>query len=80
MPHHRQDAPQSAQDGQGRVQIHTTTFARNTRTGLWRASCVCGWVKFGEREEVQSRAANHDLDWIAADPTDTPPFWTETQR
>lgn len=70
MPQSSQNAPQSARDGQPAVSreapaIHTVAFARNQRTGLWRATCNCGWVTFGERDEVQAKAATHDMDWIA---------------
>lgn len=49
--------------------IHTVTFERNTRVAdFWRASCSCGWLWLGKREDVQSRAAVHDIEWQPADP------------
>lgn len=47
---------------------HSVKFERNTRSGDWRAKCTCGWFHIGERDEVQSRAATHDLEWEAVEP------------
>lgn len=47
---------------------HNSKFERNTVTGTWRVSCTCGWFMYGTKEEVQKRAATHDLEWITADP------------
>jgi hypothetical protein len=50
-----------------RAQSHEVKFARNTVSGIWRATCSCGWVWIGEQAEVQSRAATHDVEWEAVD-------------
>lgn len=48
--------------------VHEVTFERNTRTGMWRAFCSCGWSHFGTSTEVQARSATHDIEWIPAEP------------
>lgn len=47
---------------------HQTTFQRNTKNGLWRADCSCGWFLIGEQVAVQSRAATHDIEEIPVEP------------
>lgn len=56
------------------AEFHTVRFERNTANNRWRARCSCGWARYGEREEVQTAAASHDLEqWVAADPTEPVP-------
>jgi hypothetical protein len=47
---------------------HETTFQRNTKNGLWRADCSCGWFMIGEQVAVQCRAGSHDIDDLAVEP------------
>jgi hypothetical protein len=52
------------------VEVHITTFERNRRTGMWRATCTCGWFHTCQSaDEVQERAATHDLEWIEDEPS-----------
>lgn len=44
------------------VHFHSVHFQRHSYTGVFHAECVCGWSLTGTREEVQTRAATHDLD------------------
>ena len=41
---------------------HQITFQRLPNDGTHRAMCSCGWSITGDREEVQQRAATHDMD------------------
>lgn len=41
---------------------HSVHFQRRTDKPLFRASCTCGWSVEGTCEEVQTKAATHDLD------------------
>lgn len=50
--------------GDGDVRVHKVTFERNTRDGRWRASCSCFWVWVGPEDEVRTRAAGHDIEWV----------------
>lgn len=44
--------------------VHSVTFMRNTRTGMWAGRCSgCGWMTVGRRDEVQALASAHDLEW-----------------
>ncbi len=51
---------------------HNVRFTRNTATGELRAVCTCHWSMTGDREEVQSAAAVHDMDERVL--TRVPPF------
>jgi hypothetical protein len=42
---------------------HKVIFQRNQRTGMWRSICICGWMWAGFKDDVQTRAATHDMDW-----------------
>ncbi len=42
--------------------LHSISFYRSTDDGSYRAVCTCKWSCNGTREEVQCRAATHDLD------------------
>lgn len=49
--------------------VHGTKFERNTRTGMAKASCTCGWYFFGENiGQCQARAATHDFEWEEFEP------------
>lgn len=41
---------------------HLTNFYRVPDTGLTYGLCSCGWSLTGQRDEVEARAATHDLD------------------
>lgn len=80
MPHHRQNAPQPTTNKPTSIQIHETQLHVHQLTGLARALCTCGWVKFGTLAECQAAAASHDIgDWKPVKADETPPFWTEAQ-
>lgn len=40
---------------------HDVRFERNTGTGMWRATCSCGWLTVGTQGHVQAQAGSHDL-------------------
>jgi hypothetical protein len=42
---------------------HHVTFSQNRITGLYRGTCVCGWLLIAPTLfEVQIHASTHDLD------------------
>lgn len=43
---------------------HEVNFERNIQDGKWRALCSCGWQHYGSEEEVQCRAAVHDIELV----------------
>lgn len=45
------------------TEVHQVAFERNRYTGMWRATCSCGWLWSGPQDEVQIRASTHDLEW-----------------
>lgn len=47
---------------------HEVKFFLNKRTGEWKGQCICGWWWVGTQEVVQTRAADHDLEWQPVDP------------
>lgn len=51
------------------MQAHYIRFLRAVdEPGIYRGVCSCGWSMTGEREEVQARAATHDLDEQPGEP------------
>ncbi len=45
-----------------KMKTHEIRFYRNPADGMYRAICSCGWTLEGDREDVQAKAATHDLD------------------
>lgn len=46
------------------VTAHHTRFERNTITGLYRATCTCGWFDVRSNlTELQLHASTHDVAW-----------------
>lgn len=53
----------------GRQQTeHSVSFMRNRISGLWCGRCSCGWLAVGGEDEIQNRAAGHDLEWLDEEP------------
>jgi hypothetical protein len=48
----------------GAFHFHYVTFQKNPTTREWRGACHCGWSMTGTQEDVQTRAATHDLDEV----------------
>jgi len=49
--------------------LHSVRFYRSTtEPGVYHATCSCGWAMSGDLQELQTRAATHDLDEIREPP------------
>lgn len=52
--------------------IHIVTFEKNIHTGAWRARCSgCYWSWVGLKDDVQARAATHDIEWQVVETVET---------
>jgi hypothetical protein len=53
---------------------HTVTLERHSRTGLYRATCLCGWVRYSyDLEKLRIEADAHPTDrWVPVDPAHEP--------